>query len=65
MHFYPACSVPSPGERMCVRDKENKPHVTDIVSLVQCTPRSYSTTVVLMAIHDLTQKEKVALGKLL
>ena len=41
MHFYPACSVPPLEESMCERERKNKPHVTDIVNVVQFTPRIY------------------------
>lgn len=47
------------------REKENKQHVASIARVVQCTLRSYSNTIVLMAIHELAQKQKVVLGKLL
>lgn len=65
MHFYLVSSFPSPGKRMREREKENKPHVASIAHVVQCTLRSDSNTIVLMAIHELAQKQKVVLGKLL
>lgn len=43
----PVCSVTPPGERVCVRERENKPHVTDIASVLsKAAPRSYSNIVI-------------------